>query len=62
MDSLDTWLQRVRGAVRLREPEDGPKIAQMCQDAEVSGDNPTVWHNTAKYYGTTCHCRSCDPK
>lgn len=55
----EQWADLVRAVVRLREPADAVKIGLMCFEAERDGRNRAVWHNSAKFYGTRCHCAPC---
>jgi hypothetical protein len=47
------------GAVRLSDPNDAWRIGAMCFDAERAGQLANVWHNSALFYGVTCHCAVC---
>jgi len=59
---FDRWHHLVRSSVRTRTPEDAEEIAWRCAEAEHRGDRFTcTWHEAAAYYGTKCHCRSCNP-
>lgn len=59
---IAVWKSRVSGAVRVKRPEDADRIAENCAALEHSGDRyVSVWHETAAFYGTPCHCRRCNP-
>ena len=58
---IDQWMYRVLSSVRTVEPGDAERIALQCANAAWSGDKyVSVWHETAAYYGTRCHCRRCE--
>lgn len=58
---IDAWMYRVLSSVRTVQPGDAERIARQCALAEWCGDKyVSVWHETAAYYGTTCHCRRCE--
>lgn len=57
---LAVWRDRVGGSIRVREQADIEKIAMMCVDAEATGFNCCTWHQSAKFYGTPCHCYRCE--
>lgn len=60
--TIDLWRQRVSATVRVRDPGDVEKIACLCAEAEHFGEKYfSVWHMSAKFYGTECHCRVCCP-
>jgi hypothetical protein len=60
MRTIEQWADLVGGAVRLSDPNDAWRIGAMCFDAERAGAIVNVWHNSALFYGVTCHCASCN--
>lgn len=59
--AIEAWKSRVLTSVRVRQPADAERIAELCAMAEYSGKRTSVWHEAAAFYGTTCHCRACNP-
>ena len=58
--TFDHWLDRVRGSVSCA-PYDHYAIAQRCADAEASGNNAAVWHQSAIHFDRPCQCFACRP-
>lgn len=59
--SLEQRITLVRSNVSGVTLEQAAAIAQMCQDSEALGQNDSVWHNSAKFFGTACNCAKCHP-
>jgi len=60
-ERLRYWTVLVGGAVRVRKPKDVERIAEMCAIEELCGRATSVWHESAAFYGTECHCARCNP-
>lgn len=56
---IEVWKGRVLTSVRVKQPEDAERIAELCAMAEWFGHPTSVWHEAAGFYGTQCHCRRC---
>lgn len=54
---FDYWRKLTLSAVRLRDPADADAIARACVAA---GENASVWHEAARFYGTPCPCLRCE--
>ena len=59
--TLEYFEDLVRWNVRNANDEQLLQIAQNCFDANAAGENGSVWHQTAKFFGTKCHCGECEP-
>lgn len=62
--SLRYWLRMVAGSTAITSADstrqdfvDMVRIARACRD-EGGG----TWHQSAKYFGTKCHCAKCAPE
>lgn len=59
---FNEWHDRVRGSTHRLHPMAAKQIARMCFEKEAAGagENCSVWHNTALFHGTACHCQPCE--
>lgn len=53
------WATLAKVAIRGLTDEQADTIGAMSYEASLAGENPAVWHQSAKLFGNKCSCVPC---